>query len=290
VRHLPETPGEHRLFAWLPEIDWPPSQREELERALEPLARPFDLELPPLHWHRQPDEDWSLTWKRHWFPDPVGRSLLILPAWMDPPPDLPERHVVRIDPGSAFGTGSHPTTRLCLEAMEGMDLQGCGWRTWGAAAASSASPPCGWERQSVAACDTDSLAVRATVENGRLNGLEGSIQVALGSVEALAPILDGRRARLLLCNILAPVIEALCPHFHTVLAPEGVGLLSGLLVEQARGLETVLAAAGWRAELTSAGGFLGVDGDPAGPGCFIRHADLCSGFDWPSRVPAESSP
>jgi ribosomal protein L11 methyltransferase len=96
-----------------------------------------------------------------------------------------------------------------------------------------ASPPCGWERQSVAACDTDSLAVRATVENGRLNGLEGSIQVALGSVEALAPMLDGRSGPLLLCNILAPVIEALCPHFHTVLAPAGVGLLSGLLVEQA---------------------------------------------------------
>jgi len=103
---------------------------------------------------------------------------------------------------------------------------------------------------SVAACDTDSLAVRATVENGRLNGLEGSIQVALGSVEALAPMLDGCRAPLLLCNILAPVIEALCPHFHTVLAPDGLGLLSGLLVEQAPGLETVLAAVGWRAELT----------------------------------------
>jgi ribosomal protein L11 methyltransferase len=77
------------------------------------------------------------------------------------------------------------------------------------------------------------------------------LQVALGSVEPLAELLEGRPADLLLCNILAPVIEALSPAFSSVLAPDGLGLLSGLLVDQAPRLQAVLAEQGWRAELTA---------------------------------------
>jgi ribosomal protein L11 methyltransferase len=114
----------------------------------------------------------------------------------------------------------------------------------------------------VAAVDTDPLAGRATAENGRLNGFgvgaAGPLQVAVGSVETLAALLEGRPADLLLCNILAPVIEALAPSFHTVLAPAGVGLLSGLLVEQAAGLQGVLAACGWDAQLRACEGSWGL--------------------------------
>jgi ribosomal protein L11 methyltransferase len=105
--------------------------------------------------------------------------------------------------------------------------------------------------RSVAAVDTDSLAVRATAENAALGGLQDRLQVRLGSVEVLAELLGGEPADLLLCNILAPVIEALAPAFASVLAPGGVGLLSGLLVPQAERLQQVLAALGWRAELAA---------------------------------------
>jgi ribosomal protein L11 methyltransferase len=104
---------------------------------------------------------------------------------------------------------------------------------------------------SVCAADTDSLAVRATTDNAALNGLSGAVAVRLGSVEALAELLQGKPADLLLCNILAPVIEALCPAFTQVVAAHGVGLLSGLLVDQAPSLQQVLAAQGWSAELTA---------------------------------------
>ena len=104
---------------------------------------------------------------------------------------------------------------------------------------------------SVAAADTDSLAVRATRENAVVSGFEEQFQVDLGSIERLAELLEGRPADLLLCNILAPVIEALCPAFDTVLAPGGLGLLSGLLVSQAPRLQEVLAEQGWSAELTA---------------------------------------
>ena len=257
VQHRPETPSQRQLIAWLPAIDWPEPERQQLALALAPLAEPFGLALPPLRWSQQADEDWSLSWKQHWQADPVGKGLLILPAWLPCPPEHAERKLIAMDPGSAFGTGSHPTTRLCLEALELLaamtpeglaglrvaDL-GCGSGVLGLAALRLGAA-------SVAAVDTDSLAVRATADNAALNGLTPQVRVQLGSVEALAELLEGQPADLLLCNILAPVIQALCPAFNTVLAANGVGLLSGLLVDQAPALQLALRDEGWQAELTA---------------------------------------
>ena len=257
VQHRPETPSQRQLIAWLPAIDWPEPERQQLALALAPLAEPFGLALPPLQWSQQADEDWSLSWKQHWQADPVGKGLLILPAWLPCPPEHAERRLIAMDPGSAFGTGSHPTTRLCLEALELLaamtpeglaglrvaDL-GCGSGVLGLAALRLGAA-------SVAAVDTDSLAVQATADNAALNGLTPQVRVQLGSVEALAELLEGQPADLLLCNILAPVIQALCPAFNTVLAANGVGLLSGLLVDQAPALQLALRDEGWQAELTA---------------------------------------
>ncbi|KAF0654421.1 ribosomal protein L11 methyltransferase [Cyanobium sp. Copco_Reservoir_LC18] len=261
LQHPPEVPEQRQLLAWLPESDWPADQRRELERALAPLGEPFAMALPPIRWQRQADEDWSLSWKSHWRPDPVGERLLVLPAWLEVPPEQAGRLVIRIDPGSAFGTGSHPTTRLCLEGLEALAAEreragrgagleglrvadlGCGSGILGLAALRLGAA-------GVAAADTDPLAERATRQNAALNGLDGTrgLTVTTGSAEALVALLDGRPADLLLCNILAPVIEALIPWFEHLLSPGGVGLLSGLLVDQAPGLERDLAAAGWRVE------------------------------------------
>ena len=257
LRHSPDQPQDRKLVAWLPASDWPESERQQLEQALEPLAETFGLTLPTIHWFEQDDEDWSLSWKQHWEPDPVGQRLLILPAWLELPPEHAHRQVIRMDPGSAFGTGSHPTTRLCLEAIEQLaderggslgpirvaDL-GCGSGILGIASLLEGAG-------SVAAADTDSLAVRATRDNAVVSGFAEQFQVDLGSIERLAELLEGRPADLLLCNILAPVIEALCPAFDTVLAPDGLGLLSGLLVSQAPRLQQVLAEQGWSAELSA---------------------------------------
>ena len=261
VRHRPEAPDQRQLVAWLPAADWPEAERLQLEQALAPLAETFGLSLPPILWEQQDDEDWSLSWKQHWQADPVGLRLLILPAWLELPPEHADRMVIRMDPGSAFGTGSHPTTRLCLEAIEQLaeerggpeapdlgpirvaDL-GCGSGILGIAALLQGAAR-------VAATDIDSLAVRATRDNGAVSGFADRLSVDLGSVERLAELLDGQPADLLLCNILAPVIEALCPAFDTVLAPDGLGLLSGLLVDQAPRLQMVLAEQGWQAELSA---------------------------------------
>ena len=264
LRHRPEAPQQRQLLAWLPAADWPEAERQQLEAALAPLAEPFALQLPPITWTRQDDEDWSLSWKQHWQPDPVGRTLLILPVWLELPAAHADRRVIRLDPGSAFGTGSHPTTRLCLEAIEALADQaggslgsirvadlGCGSGILGLAALLQGAAR-------VAAVDTDCLAVRATQDNAALSGCSDRLQVGLGSAQTLAALLEGRPADLLLCNILAPVIEALSPTFHTLLGATGVGLLSGLLVDQAPGLEQALLEQGWRAQLTAQQGLWGL--------------------------------
>ena len=249
VQHAPETPDQRILLAWLPAHEWPEEQRSELFCSLTPLAETFGLVLAQPVWDELADEDWSLSWKQHWQPDPVGERMLILPAWLDVPDEYAHRLVLKMDPGSAFGTGSHPTTRLCLEALEQQppsglrvaDL-GCGSGVLGLAAL-------GLGALQVLSVDTDSLAVRATTDNAVLNDLPiGALKVTNGSVEALAKLLEEQPADLLLCNILAPVIEALAPHFSSVLHAGGRGLLSGLLVEQAPRLTDVLGSLGWTVE------------------------------------------
>lgn len=129
---------------------------------------------------------------------------------------------------------------------------GCGSGVLGLAAL-------GLGAESVVAADTDSLAVRATTDNRGLNDRsEAELQVALGSVETLSDLLAPRRADLLLCNILAPVIEALSPGFEGLLQPDGRALLSGLLVDQAPRLKEVLGGLGWLVTAEAAQGRWGL--------------------------------
>ena len=259
VQHAPERPDHKQLLLWLPKPEWPEEERGQLLASLVPLAEPFGIPLPEGRWDDVADEDWSLSWKQHWQPDPVGYGLLILPAWLEVPEEHADRLVIRMDPGSAFGTGSHPTTRLCLEALEESPPQGslvadlgCGSGVLGLAAL-------GLGAEAVVAADTDSLAVRATADNRGLNRRsDAELAVALGSVDALERLLDGRRADLLLCNILAPVIEALAPGFEALVAPDGRALLSGLLVDQAPRLKQVLGELGWTVTAEAAQGRWGL--------------------------------
>ena len=247
LQHAPEQRDQVSLLLWLPQSEWSVSDRSQLMLSLAALAEPFGMVFPEGRWDEVADEDWSLSWKQHWQPDPVGTRFLILPAWLEAPPEHQSRLVIKMDPGSAFGTGSHPTTRLCLEALEAhppvgalvADL-GCGRGVLGLAAL-------GLGAEAVVSADTDSMAVRATTDNRDLNAWETSrLRVGLGSLDELVQLLEGRQADVLLCNILAPVIEALAPGFKRLLSCEGRALLSGLLVDQAPRLKQVLSDLGWQ--------------------------------------------
>lgn len=250
VQHAPDTPELRTLLAWLPVTEWPEDQRRELLSSLVPLAETFGLTLAQPVWEQLEDEDWSRSWKQHWQPDPVGSNLLILPAWLEVPVEHAQRLVLKMDPGSAFGTGSHPTTRLCLEALEALPPVGLKVADLGCGSGVLGLVALGLGARQVLSVDTDSLAVTATRDNAALNALlPGALVVREGSVDELDDLLGGQPADLLLCNILAPVIEALAARFEGVLNAGGRGLLSGLLVEQAPRLTEVLETLGWTVTL-----------------------------------------
>ena len=177
----------------------------------------------------------------------TGNQLLVLPAWLDVPQDHSHRMVLRLDPGSAFGTGSHPTTRLCLEALEKnppLDLEvadiGCGSGILGIASIALGA-------KHVTAVDLDSLAVRATSQNACLNKLtDKDLNVFLGSIDVLEEQFKSLKVDLLVCNTLAPILKELAPKFSKITSRKSRLLLSGLLLDQVNDLTTDLSKYGWK--------------------------------------------
>lgn len=171
------------------------------------------------------EEDWENNWKKYFKPLPVGRRLLICPSW-ERAENPDGRAVLSIDPGMAFGTGGHDTTRLVLEALEEHVVPGGGFLDIG----------CGSGILSIAACllgadhalgvDIDPLAVRTARENGALNGLtpprytirEGNLA---DEVTGQYPVVAA--------NIVADAIIALSPAVPAFLAPGGVYIVSGII-------------------------------------------------------------
>lgn len=188
------------------------------------------------------EEDWAEAWKVHYRPLRVGENFFIRPEWTDVQPGEGDIEIV-LDPGMAFGTGTHPSTQLCLIALESqavagarvLDL-GCGSGILGIAAARLGAAE-------VVAVDTDPLAVKSTTENASLNGVADRFQIAQGSLENL---LD-RPAYfdLILVNILAKTIIPMCDSgLGTLVRPGGIGIFSGIIDEQAAEVEAALRRAG----------------------------------------------
>ncbi len=245
--HDPDNTSTQKVFIWLPLNEWSVRDQKNLVQSLISLAKPFDLTLPSCKWIQAKDEDWSLSWKKSWKPDPVGKSILILPAWLDVPEKFLERKIIRLDPGSAFGTGSHPSTRLCIEALDNnppvsqviADI-GCGSGILSLTALKLGA-------HSAFSVDTDSLAISATKINSALNDFsENLLNVFLGSIEEIEANMPRKKIDLVLCNILAPVIKLIGPGFEKIIAHKGKVILSGLLVEQIEELQEFFLTLGWK--------------------------------------------
>jgi ribosomal protein L11 methyltransferase len=205
--------------------------RRQLEEALWHLGQ--IQPLPPPAYQYVADENWMAAWKVHYHPIPVGKRLLVLPAWLES--EYPERIAVRIDPSMAFGTGTHPTTQLCLELLEsctsvGMPVidVGCGSGILSIAAVRLGA-------SHALAVDIDTQAVRSTRENAEANGVLAQVESGEGSVtEILAGRFSICQAPLVLANILAPVIIRLLDGGLVDLVLSGGQLvLSGILDHQA---------------------------------------------------------
>jgi len=189
------------------------------------------------------EEDWAEAWKQQYRLQRLGRRTVIVPAWEEYAP-APGEIVIRLEPGMAFGTGLHPTTRLCLRALEdhcapGSDLLDVGT---GSGVLAIAAAKLG--ARSVMAIDADGAAVPIARENVALNGVGGQVTVRHGTlpggddvpVSFLAgdglELLDSGSFDLILINILSHVIISLAPALSARLAPHGTVIAAGLIDTQ----------------------------------------------------------
>lgn len=174
------------------------------------------------------DEDWGRSWRRFFHPDRVTPNLMIYPAW-EPVPESIHGEVLRIDPGPAFGTGQHPTTRMCLRAME-MNLPTGPWSMLDVGTGSGilALYAARLGASEITAIDTDPEALRWAERNASLNGLGNALEISGVLLEDLHGTFS-----LVAANLILGTIVELFPFFPPVLMPGGALILSGLLREQA---------------------------------------------------------
>lgn len=185
------------------------------------------------------EESWADSWKQYFKPLPVGEKLLIKPTWENV--EDTGRTILSIDPGMAFGSGTHETTQLCLEQLEQLSLQdarvadiGCGSGILSIAAALFGAAD-------VQAVDIEPMSIRMTEENAEINGVKDIIRAREGS------LLDGVEAPVdfVVSNILAEILVRMIPDLDPVLAPAGTVIFSGIIEEKKDLVAQALTAHGY---------------------------------------------
>lgn len=216
-------------------------KRFQIERSLGYLN--MMLPMPQPQWKIVADEDWADSWKKHYKPVRLGERIVVRPLWIDV--ELGENDIeIALDPGMAFGTGTHPTTQLCLEALERMastpandvlDL-GCGSGILSIAAAKLGAT-------NIIAVDIEQKAVEATIENAEQNGVGKKIKAHRGGLDTV--ITSARHYDLVVVNILAKIILKMCEEkLGETVRPGGRAIFSGIIESQIEEVEIALRKTG----------------------------------------------
>ena len=231
--------GTSVVKGYFPEDDELLEKLDKLNLGIQELLARFPDWVMQTHGLTLKEVDWETAWKAYFKPIRVGKHILVKPTW-EQAEILPGDIVLELDPGMAFGTGTHPTTTLCLKTMEGMikpgqtvfDL-GTGSGILAIAAAKLGAK--------VEAVDLDSVAIKVAQENVNLNGVNDRVRVARGD---LGTVLTGQ-ADVVIANIIADVILMLLPDLKRLLRPDGEFLASGIIDNRADELEEGLKDAGF---------------------------------------------
>lgn len=234
-------PEDNAVATYVPESAELPAQVENLRVILDELklTAGFTYELK---FETLDERDWAEAWKEHFYPVRLSERIVVKPSWREYAPE-PRDLILEIDPGMAFGTGTHPTTALCVSLIEKylqpgdrfLDI-GCGSGILMLAAAKLGA-------SFVVGVDNDALATGITCENMRLNGFDHErYQAVTGHLaHDVSGVFDFAAA-----NILAPVIKELLPDLPKKLKKGGIAVFSGLLNRDRDSMETAISAAGFK--------------------------------------------
>lgn len=243
---LPE-PSAMIIRAYMVADDRAESARAQLDIAL--AARG----LPLASYALVDDEDWAEAWKSHYHTTRIGRRIVIRPQWETYDPE-PDDLVISLDPGMAFGTGTHATTRLCLMSLEDLMQPGLSVLDLGCGSGILAIAAAKLGASHILALDIDPMAAQITAENAAINGVSDTIIAQQGSLDTVRG--SARRFDLLLANILARIIIEMCGQgLGDVVRPGGKAIFSGIINEQVEDVRAALTQAGYTVT------FVRVEGD-----------------------------
>ena len=233
--------GLPTVRAYLPKTADTPERERLIETALWHL-RAFDLSpIGPIQRREIEEEDWANSWKDHFHPLKIGH-VVIKPTWRTWEASADEI-VVELDPGMAFGTGLHPTTKLTLLALERHVRPEMDVLDLGTGSGILAIPAARYGAR-VTALDVSEVAIHVAESNIETNKVADRIAVRRGSVDEV----EGREFDLILANIIASVLIELAPRLAAVLKPGGLLLASGIIEERAAGVRDALTSVGLNLE------------------------------------------
>nr|MBN1228767.1 50S ribosomal protein L11 methyltransferase [Anaerolineae bacterium] len=202
--------------------------RRQIEEAIYYASRLYPLPEPAFTSIKE--DDWANAWKRHYYPVRVGDHIVIKPAWIDVHTG-PDDVVIAMDPGMAFGTGTHPTTQLCLQAVEWFAKPGTCMVDIGTGSGILAIAAAKLGCYRVLALDIDEIAVRVAQENVERNGVSSKVIAMQGSLNSLTS--TSRHFDWAVANLTANIIKDLIPQsLQYIIWPGGKFIFSGILAEQ----------------------------------------------------------
>ena len=236
-----------KVIIWLPNLNWSESLRIKLVRNIKEVLDKNNYQTNCFEWNLIEQEDWISSWKKYWGPELVGDNLLVLPCWLELPEQYKNKKVIKIDPGAAFGTGSHPTTYLCLEELEKISLSSKKILDIGSGSGILSIAARSFGASKIYSIDNDYLAINSTESNFRLNfGNLDNLKTYLGSFDGLVSKYTLKNFDFILCNILAEVIKGIIPDIRNCLKIDGEVILSGILNSQKDEIIKLLKASNLR--------------------------------------------
>ena len=235
--------GNMQVVAYFPQEESTESLRNQLEQAIWHMSQIVPLD--PIEYQLVLDQNWMEAWKANYKPLKIGRNLIVLPAWVDPA--LAENRIpIIISPDMAFGTGTHPSTQLCMLALEKygvkeMDVIDIGT---GSGILSIEAAKLGAER--ILGVDNDPDAIPSAINNAALNGVADRITFEVGTHTDVLKRTDGlNQSPRVIANILSPILaNMLSTGLSDLISPSGLLFLGGVLDYQAQSLADLARSLG----------------------------------------------